>query len=57
MQIDYKAKTVTTSGQTFHEGDFLSIDGTTGTVYAGQLATQPSEIITGMLHGDRKSVV
>src|SRR5439155_16242707 len=31
----------------------LSIDGTSGTVYAGQLATAPSEIITGMLHGDK----
>jgi pyruvate,orthophosphate dikinase len=41
------------SGQTFHEGDFLSIDGTAGTVYAGQLATSPSEIITGMLYGDK----
>src|SRR5213075_1430375 len=33
--------------------DFLSIDGTSGTVYAGQLATAPSEIITGTLHGDK----
>src|SRR6478752_10479150 len=39
LQIDYKAKTVTTSGQTFKEGDFLSIDGTAGTVYAGQIPT------------------
>jgi pyruvate, orthophosphate dikinase len=54
LQIDYGAKTVSVDGQTFREGqDFLSIDGTTGTVYAGQLATAPSEIITGMLHGDR----
>jgi pyruvate, orthophosphate dikinase len=53
LQIDYGKKTVSVSGQTFHEGDFLSIDGTAGTVYAGQLATSPSEIITGMLHGDK----
>src|SRR5439155_8514853 len=31
----------------------LSIDGTAGTVYAGQLKTSPSEIITGTLHGDK----
>jgi len=53
LEIDYGAKTVTASGQTFKEGDFLSIDGTSGTVYAGQLKTQPSEIITGMLQGDK----
>src|SRR5205814_9679316 len=47
-------KTVSVDGQTFREGyDFLSIDGTSGTVYAGQLATAPSEIITGTLHGDK----
>ena len=54
LRIDYDKKTVSVDGQTFKEGqDFLSIDGTSGTVYAGQLATAPSEIITGMLHGDK----
>jgi pyruvate, orthophosphate dikinase len=54
LRIDYDKKTVAVDGQVFSEGrDFLSIDGTTGTVYAGQLATAPSEIITGMLHGDK----
>ncbi|MBA2430830.1 MAG: pyruvate, phosphate dikinase [Chthoniobacterales bacterium] len=53
LQIDYTKKTVSVAGQTFKEGDFLSIDGTAGTVYAGQLATAPSEIITGTLHGDK----
>jgi len=51
--IDYDKKTVTISGQTFKEGDYLSIDGTSGTVYGGQLKTSPSEIITGMIHGDK----
>src|SRR5438067_1960205 len=54
LHIDYKKKTVSVGDQIFKEGeDFLSIDGTTGTVYADQLATAPSEIITGMLHGDK----
>ncbi|MCB1205778.1 MAG: pyruvate, phosphate dikinase, partial [Verrucomicrobiae bacterium] len=53
LEIDYDKKTVTVSGQTFKEGDYLSIDGTSGTVYAGELKTAPSEIITGMLHGDK----
>ena len=53
LQIDYGKRTVSVEGQTFQEGDFLSIDGTVGAVYAGQLATAPSEIITGILHGDK----
>jgi pyruvate,orthophosphate dikinase len=54
LQIDYAKKTVSVGKQVFREGeDFLSIDGTTGTVYAGQLATAPSEIITGTLYGDK----
>jgi pyruvate, orthophosphate dikinase len=54
LKIDYARKTVAVGSDVFREGqDFLSIDGTSGTVYAGQLATAPSEIITGMLHGDK----
>jgi pyruvate,orthophosphate dikinase len=53
LQVDYDKKTVTVSGQTFNEGDFLSIDGTAGTVYAGQIKTAPSEIIAGLIGGDK----
>ncbi len=53
LQVDYNAKTVTVDGQTFAEGDFLSIDGTIGVVYAGQIKTAPSEIIAGLINGDK----
>jgi pyruvate, orthophosphate dikinase len=53
LQVDYDKKTVSVSGQTFREGDFLSIDGTAGTVYAGQIKTAPSEIIAGLIGGDK----
>jgi pyruvate, orthophosphate dikinase len=53
LEIDYDRKCVRVGGQTFQEGDFLSIDGTSGTVYAGQLKTAPSEIISGLLNGDK----
>ena len=45
LQIDYTAKTLTVDGQTFKEGDFLSINGTAGNVYGGQLPTAASEIV------------
>jgi pyruvate,orthophosphate dikinase len=53
LQVDYDAKTVSVGGRTFKEGDFLSIDGTIGAVYAGQIKTAPSEIIAGLIHGDK----
>ena len=52
VHIDYERKTATIAGQTFGEGDYLSIDGTSGTVYAGQIKTAPSEIIAGLLNND-----
>ncbi len=52
LQVDYDRKTVSVSGHTYHEGDFLSIDGTAGTVYAGQLKTASSEIIAGLVNND-----
>ncbi|MEI6786517.1 MAG: putative PEP-binding protein, partial [Verrucomicrobiota bacterium] len=45
LQIDYTTKTLTADGVTYKEGDFLSINGTRGNVYAGQLPTAASEIV------------
>ena len=53
LVIDYAAKTVSVSGQTFNEGDWLSIDGTIGAVYGGQIKTAPSEIIAGLISGNK----
>jgi pyruvate,orthophosphate dikinase len=56
LEINYDKKTVTVGGQTFKEGeDFFSIDGTAGTVYAGQIKTAPSEIIAGLLNDDKEA--
>jgi len=52
LHIDYGARTMTVGGQTFKEGDFLSIDGTSGTVYAGEVKTASSEVIQGLLEND-----
>jgi len=45
LQIDYAAKTVTVDGSTYKEGDFFSINGTAGEVYAGQIKTAASEVV------------
>ena len=53
VEVDYQARTVTVEGQTFKEGDWMSIDGTAGKVYAGQVKTAPSEIVAGLINGDK----
>jgi pyruvate,orthophosphate dikinase len=45
LQIDYMARTASVQGRTYKEGDFLSIDGTAGEVYAGEIKTAASEIV------------
>jgi len=53
LQVDYDKKTLSVEGLTLSEGDFLSIDGTAGTVYAGEIKTASSEIIAGLVQGDK----
>ena len=55
VEVDYQARTVTIEGQTFKEGDWLSIDGTAGKVYAGQVKTAPSEIVAGLIEGNEEA--
>jgi pyruvate,orthophosphate dikinase len=39
LDIDLEARKMSVNGRSFNEGDWISIDGGTGDVYAGQLAT------------------
>src|ERR671913_1571380 len=47
VEVDYQARTISVQGKTYKEGDWLSIDGTAGKVYAGKVKTAPSEIVAG----------
>lgn len=42
--VDYKAKTVTIEGVTYKEGDYISLNGSTGQVYAGEIPTKAAEL-------------
>ena len=42
--MDEANKTFTLGGKEFHEGDYLSIDGTTGNIYDGQIKTVDAKI-------------
>jgi pyruvate, orthophosphate dikinase len=53
LMIDYKKRTLSVTGRTLREGEYISLDGSTGEVFAGELATQPSEVLA-VLFGKRK---
>ena len=44
LNIDYKAKTVEIDGYTLKEGDYISLNGSTGEIYAGEVKTKPAEV-------------
>lgn len=50
--IDYKAKTVILGGKTYNEGDWISLNGSTGDVYEGEVATVQPEV-----SGDFKAIM
>ncbi|MFM8873690.1 MAG: putative PEP-binding protein, partial [Phycisphaerales bacterium] len=54
IAIDYHAGTMTCGGRTMREGDFLSINGTTGEVIEGQLGTADSELKQVLVAGSLK---
>ncbi len=42
--IDEEKKVFTLGGETFHEGDYISLDGSTGKIYKGDIATQEAQV-------------
>src|SRR5438876_8054516 len=59
LQINYQKGTLSANGTTLNRGDYISIDGTAGEVFAGEVATPPSEISHVLVHGSldpKKSV-
>ncbi len=44
LEIDYKARTIKVNGYTIKEGDWISLNGSTGEVYLGEVATQAANL-------------
>ena len=44
LNIDYKARTIEIDGVLLHEGDFISLNGSTGEVYKDQVTTKAAEV-------------
>ena len=51
IQIDYQSRTISANDVTLKEGDYISIDGTAGEVFAGEVTTAPSEIVQVLVDG------
>jgi pyruvate,orthophosphate dikinase len=44
VHVDYKNHTMTIEGKVWHEGDWISLNGSTGEVYDGQIKTMDAEL-------------
>jgi pyruvate,orthophosphate dikinase len=45
LDVDTDAHQFTVDGEVVHEGDLMSIDGTSGKVYLGELSVEPSPVV------------
>ena len=48
LRIDYKKRTVTVNGAVLKEGDWISLNGSTGVIYEGQIATEESPVVSAI---------
>ncbi|MCV3296156.1 MAG: pyruvate, phosphate dikinase [Oenococcus sp.] len=44
LEVDYDSKTASVKGQVIHEGDWISVDGSSGNLYLGQIISRDAEI-------------
>jgi pyruvate,orthophosphate dikinase len=54
LKIDYVKRQIEVNGKIIKEGDYLSIDGSTGEVIIGRLKTQPSDVLRALTEGEEK---
>ncbi|MFZ0930031.1 MAG: pyruvate, phosphate dikinase [Syntrophobacteraceae bacterium] len=45
LEVDYQNRRMTIGDRVIREGQYLSLDGTAGEVFAGQIPTRPSEVL------------
>ena len=54
LQIDYEKMTLKVGDKVLHDGDWISIDGFTGEVLSGKVATKPSEVVQVLIENSLK---
>ncbi|MEX0715887.1 MAG: pyruvate, phosphate dikinase [Planctomycetaceae bacterium] len=54
LNINYKDGTVAVGDKVLKDGDWISVDGFTGEVFEGKVATSPSEVIEVLIHQTKR---
>ncbi len=52
LQIDYKSSSMVAKGKTVKEGDWITLDGSEGVVYSGEMPLVYAEVAAGVRHAD-----
>lgn len=55
LNIDYSKKRISVGNKTVKEGDWISLDGSTGEVLLGNIQSSSSPVIAGVVEGDKKA--
>ena len=55
LKIDYSAGTVTVGDKTYQEGDTISLNGSTGKDYEGEIPTGSSPVVAALVEGDAEA--
>jgi pyruvate,orthophosphate dikinase len=55
LKIDYKKGTVSIGKKVFKEGDTISLNGSTGKVYEGEIPSESSPVVAGLVEGSKKA--
>ena len=55
LKIDYQHGTVAVNGNVYHEGDVISLNGSTGKVYEGAIINESSPVVAGLVEGSKKA--
>ncbi|OQA29104.1 MAG: Pyruvate, phosphate dikinase [Verrucomicrobia bacterium ADurb.Bin345] len=55
LQIDYKNRQIKVDGKVLKEGDWISLNGSNGVVYKGQIPTQASPVVLGVVGGSKEA--
>ncbi len=55
LKINYEKRTVTCGTTVLREGDWISLNGSTGNVYAGEIPTEESPVVNAIIKGNATS--
>ncbi len=55
LKIDYKKGTVTVGKKVYKEGTIISLNGSTGKVYEGEIPSESSPVVAALVEGNKKA--